>query len=922
MKNFSNEELSQLKKSSKELHQSLDHASQWISKNLKFEERLVQGNKVKVSRSDTRKIHKSMDSKPVFALFGASQVGKSYLVKNLISIDGAPLQIAGSDREYDFLKEINPQGGGAESTGVVTRFALKEDGNKDYPIQIKLLSVKDIVIILCDSFFSDILKMENYPNTSEFREFCDSLIEKYANSKHSQTNLTEDDIWDIKGYFAKNFNKFSHYVNQIEESNFWVHIGSVISKIPSNEWTSVFSILWNKNAYFNEVFDKLVQVFSSIDFETTVNAPFEVVLREKGMILDVKRLKGILNDDENPVEICLSNEEKRKVGICQLSAITSELKLPIAEDIGDQKEFLKTTDLLDFPGARGRLQLGQEHINDESCPDMFLRGKISYLFNKYSADYEINNLLFCMHDSQLEVNELPGILYDWIQTNIGKDDDDREKRIGTLPTCPLFVVLTFFNRQLDYNKTNDSGDLNYKWKNRFITFFENQFVTTKFNWDKSWTKSKPLFNNFYMLRDFQYSTDIFSGFDETKMENGINEDRKEYYMRLKESFINFPFVQSHFNKPERIWEESASPMKDGSGIILEQLKPAANNYIKTRNYTEKLDKHKESTLELLKKHVHSDDLSEKRKKAFKGGNDIELGLTALFNNPNVSFGKFLEDLSVNETEVFNFIQENFIKLSQTKELDSHVIFRKQHPNLNSNMNTEENLLVLKDDFKMNSLEEVTQYLEEHEIDIDKVLENKVITSATRLVDGVIELWSERVKIENFSSYTENGLKTNTLNTLVDNLIETFEILNVRNTLISLFERKTRMIDPGPNAIEYLAYVSSNYINEFVSNFGVSFMSEDRLAEIHEIGSEFKIDMGLLNANSKEPKAEELIDIFDAPASVEHQSIPLIENYSVFILKTRLALLSNCGFANYDVKSNDELSSIISNIESLQFNLDQ
>ena len=68
MKNFSNEELSQLKKSSKELHQSLDHASQWISKNLKFEERLVQGNKVKVSRSDTRKIHKSMDSKPVFAL--------------------------------------------------------------------------------------------------------------------------------------------------------------------------------------------------------------------------------------------------------------------------------------------------------------------------------------------------------------------------------------------------------------------------------------------------------------------------------------------------------------------------------------------------------------------------------------------------------------------------------------------------------------------------------------------------------------------------------------------------------------------------------------------------------------------------------------------------------------------------------------
>ena len=60
-----------------------------------------------------------------------------------------------------------------------------------------------------------------------------------------------------------------------------------------------------------------------------------------------------------------------------------------------------------------------------------------------------------------------------------------------------------------------------------------------------------LINNFYMLRDFQYSTDIFSGFDESKSENGIHEERKAYYERLKDSFINFPFVQSHFNQPKK-----------------------------------------------------------------------------------------------------------------------------------------------------------------------------------------------------------------------------------------------------------------------------------------------------------------------------------------------------------------------------------
>ena len=264
----------------------------------------------------------------------------------------------------------------------------------------------------------------------------------------------------------------------------------------------------------------------------------------------------------------------------------------------------------------------------------------------------------------------------------------------------------------------------------------------------------------------------------------------------------------------------------------------------------------------------------------------------------------------------------FLKLSQTRELDSHLIFREQHPNLNSNLSIDDNLLILKEDFKLDSVLEVKSYLEEHDIDLNKVLENKVITSATRLVDGVINLWTEQIKIENLSLYTENGLKTNVLGTLLDNLVETFEILNVRNDLIGLFEKKTRMIDPGPNAIEYLSYVSTNYINEFVANFGVSFMSEERLAELHEIGNSFNMDMKLLNNRDNGTTDETLINVFDAPASVEQQSIPLIENYSLFILKIRLALLSNCGFANYDVKSNDELSSIISNIESLDFKLEQ
>ena len=51
------------------------------------------------------RIKKSISSKPVFALFGASQVGKSYLIKNLLSIDGKPLEIKIGNEYYDFLEK-------------------------------------------------------------------------------------------------------------------------------------------------------------------------------------------------------------------------------------------------------------------------------------------------------------------------------------------------------------------------------------------------------------------------------------------------------------------------------------------------------------------------------------------------------------------------------------------------------------------------------------------------------------------------------------------------------------------------------------------------------------------------------------------------------------------------------------------------
>ena len=83
MKNIDKQELIALKESAQTFYANLNDANHWVSRNFESELQDAVSLKLKNSRRVIRKIVDSIESKPVFALFGGSQVGKSYLVKNI-----------------------------------------------------------------------------------------------------------------------------------------------------------------------------------------------------------------------------------------------------------------------------------------------------------------------------------------------------------------------------------------------------------------------------------------------------------------------------------------------------------------------------------------------------------------------------------------------------------------------------------------------------------------------------------------------------------------------------------------------------------------------------------------------------------------------------------------------------------------------
>ena len=153
-------------------------------------------------RNQSRKLSRAARRRMCVGVFGPSQAGKSYLVSILASRDGRPLQARFADKTYDFLREINPPGN-RESTGLVTRFGLNvSDGERDFPVRVRLLTQTDIVKILGNSFLLDFDHQK-----AAFERPDGEAIRKRLNELRSRAlptppgDLDSDDVLDLIEYF-------------------------------------------------------------------------------------------------------------------------------------------------------------------------------------------------------------------------------------------------------------------------------------------------------------------------------------------------------------------------------------------------------------------------------------------------------------------------------------------------------------------------------------------------------------------------------------------------------------------------------------------------------------------------------------------------------------------------------------------------
>ena len=906
-----------------------------------------------------RKLNKkkfALEGNPAAAMYGESQAGKSYLVSALLSVAGKSFKVIdGRGNEFDFKNQINPRGNEMESTSVITRFSTKYKWiNPDYPIIAKLLSPTDIILVICEAYYNN-LKVNKPLSFDELKEKISSFEVAYANKYECQKLIIEDDISDIEDYFNENFSKLVY--NNIKDANFFEKISALVAKIPSEEWKNVFSLFWNFNPQLTKLFDDLIKQYRQLNFTDMVYLPLDAVLRDKGTLLDVSRLDEIYDSfkgqeteysEQSSVfyKDTEGNEKTIEFSKPYLCALTAELIFVLPEVFKEDKPFLAQTDLLDFPGTRRFETTNEENISDKSLTVLLRRGRVDYMFNKYSSNERINALLFCQNHKQSSQSVMPEKLNRWIGSMMGESPEERETFKS--PISPLFIISTWFNKDLEFDFNNDIPDktqsLNERWQQRFTKTLSGEIIkASDYQWLNNWTKSNPNFQNIYLLRDFDKSSEtnsqIYKGFNQNteEKEEIIPEIYPNFRMDLRKSFIEYDFVKSHFKNPENSWDKAASINEDGTQLIIDNLTIAANNIIPARHEKtiRELNSSVVDIVSLLNEYYNSPDNEESLLRAIATAGDIQANLDIAFGQNPYFFGTMMKELMLNNSDVYNLYLEKIrdIERRDIVNMDKYSAIRMMVPELNPNESFESNLEYLRKHYEKQTAKECQDFFEkENEIDLNELFygnKERVKIFSDLLAEALETYWFEHYMLKNQQNlndiFSEEGLQN-----IQDMLRRLFKKLEVRKTVA---ERIRHYVDGYRNiedVYEMIADISAEMINKFINSVGLEYYNESNFTDMKKAseninGLEWEHKELHFEQNSKTEVAELITNMGNLhellnqnPLPQDAKRLPNYRNYIIWYDLLKAGFVTANGVPDYDPVANEKLGTIINDFKTIVY----
>lgn len=958
-----------------------------------FRKRLIT-NRIKLKR-----LQYACGVNPAAAIFGESQVGKSYMVDCLLTSDTEVLNIYdGHGNPTGFLESINPLGGGKEATSLISRFTVQKVWtDSDYSIKATMLSPIDVVIVLLDAYFNDVIN-HDFPKTDVVIEEINRLKAKYLMQSPVQSAITEDEIYELKEYLTSELvARGEAFRMALADSKYFEELSLIISNIREEQWCDVFEFLWNKNTILSDIFNRLVLTLKRLDFSKTVYIKMDAVLRKPGTILHVDRLyelfeiSEIIDDkgDRRVIEVApvqdmsVLTEKGKKLDDIKKSefcALAMELAFSIVnvnnvnDELLSKKPFLKNSDILDFPGARSRKMIQENIISQTDACEMILRGKVAYLFNKYSQQYLITNLLFCHHDIKSEVVTLSSLLKGWVENTIGSTPEERSEFMKVAQVAPLFLIGTKFNIDLKKTPDDSKGDvedrikaMDYRWSKRFEMLENLIGPTVVNNWLNQWTPNTP-FRNIYLLRSFEYSCQdgLFTGYQEKDADGlwklvyqnkhqeneiiiGKPENEGEYTLRgeqkmsdeyssfipkLKESFLKNGFVKNHFANAGKSWEEAVSVGKDGSAWIIENLSLSSANMTKSRQT--QFSRVSQETFDVLVQALctlyHDDNSDMELKKQMQSAGAISLSLDILFGRDKYFFSDFISSMIVDEEALHDVVMDIVNNTKVVNDTDLSDLFAiRARAEIDNTLSFEENRAKVMRAYSLETEQQLKEWLDERHVTLEDIINPPKVMNFSRIIaDAVEQMWIDtHLSVKHYQDFIKRGLLEKELQKLLDNTTVLYrDKLKVSDRIANKIQPFVSASNSVDDMADMLADIAAEMINRFVNTMGSAYYETEMWNDINSAvthnGFDVKLPVGQYNELSfnNETVRGELPSVFDTfdnvdkilnEVPVDKNKLKYFSNYQEYYKWTELmkiSFLATHGIPKYDIAMNNALRTLI------------
>lgn len=498
---------------------------------------------------------------PAVSVYGASQAGKSYLVSSLTSPENGPLTLCYGAEQLDFLKDMNPDGGG-ESSGLVTRFTTHIPPNTpvDAPVPVRLLSALDVLKITGNSFYADFKLLTPPPPAGTAATHIQQLLASLT--PLDTPVLVRGDIEELEDYFTARHASNPWFGTLGAE--YWTLLADHAAKMDAPTLVRALSPLWGNMAELGRFAGEAFQARLHLGKEDMAFCTTTALLpRERG-ILNVQTLTSTQPSGEETLQITTGAAQKVSITRRMASALVAELMAPLEQA---RWPFQKDTDVLDFPGARSRLLIRAEEDAQGKGAELFLRGKVDHLFQRYQQDFDITAMLLCIGDSAQEVRELPRLVTSWIDQTLGATPQARAAQEDA-----LFLMLTKFDTALVAKEGSDDAQPG-RWNERLGASIVNFFDTpAERAWLDEWKPGQG-FNNVQWLRNSSYG-DTWER-DANGRETLLKPSLGARLPALKEGYLRSERVQRYIQAPLLAFDEAMKANDGGVSYLAHRLAPIA-----------------------------------------------------------------------------------------------------------------------------------------------------------------------------------------------------------------------------------------------------------------------------------------------------------------------------------------------------------